>query len=1109
MTTPTKTPFRASTAILGGMLHVLWQPRLTPNVGAVLIDNLPFKLILYIMAEENFHKYLKDIRKHLDLGDASEGTHRPALQTLIESLLPKIIATNEPSHTKVGAPDFNVWRDNLLIGHIECKDVDVDLKAVLKTEQLRRYLANLPNLILTDYIDFIWFREGKQIDKAHIARSDSKGKLKLDSEELPRLERLLINFLKVEPAEIGDSRKLAEEMARPARMIRDTIREIFALEEAEGPLHGQLAAFRDVLLPDLEPHDFADMYAQTIAYGLFAARTELDLKAEEFTWQNALYHLPKSNPFLRSLFSKMVGPDNEEPRIKPWMEELALILARSDMFHILADFGKKTKQEDPVVHFYETFIGAYDPKMKKSRGIYYTPEPVVSYIVRSIDYLLRERFGRKKGLADPNVYILDPACGTGSFLLEVLKLIRERIPDAGWPDYVRRYLLPRLFGFELLVAPYTISHLKLGLYLKETGFEFGRSFNPLTGKEEEERLGIYLTNTLEPEVHGQLGFARIIAEEGKRAQKVKKDEPIMVVLGNPPYSGHSANKVKWIGDLVRDYYFVDGKPLGERNPKWLQDDYVKFLRFAQWRIEQTGHGIVGMITNHGYLDNPTFRGMRQQLMKSFSEIYVFDLHGNAKKKEVCPDGSKDENVFDIQQGVAIGVFVKTPSPLTPLPKGEENRSLAHRERVGVRVNHSELWGLREAKYARLVEEDVESIKKEKLKPSSEFYFFIPRNIKLLAEYEIGWKITDIFPVNNTGFITSRDRFVIGFTDEEILTRLKDFSTITVDEARSKYGLRDVRETSLEKSHSMVKEIENLTSKVTTCLYRPFDPRPIFYHHSLVRWPVYDVMSHMLAGRNLGIITTRQTKDKWGALVTRYICPHKSCAVYDINSLFPLYLYPTPKQTGQQGLHTEEIETRKPNLAPEFIAELEEKVKLSFIEDGQGDLKKTFGPEDVFYYIYAVLHSPTYRSRYAEFLKIDFPRVPITSSRPLFRKLVTKGKALTELHLMESEKLQDPAASGVDLNAHPELKNEVVKISYDERHKRVNINKGQYFSGVEPRVWNFHVGGYQVCRKWLKDRKGRRLNYDDITYYQKIVIALRETIKLMESIDKAIPEWPIA
>lgn len=1043
------------------------------------------------MTAESFHTYLKDIRRHLDVGDAREGTHRPALATFIESLAPKIMASNEPAHIAVGAPDFNVRRDKLLIGHIECKDVGVDdLRAALKTDQLKRYLANLPNLILTDYINFIWFREGKEIDKAHVARLDSKGKWKLDTEELPRLKQLLDNFLSFEPPEIADSRELAAWMARPAREIRDTIREIFKQEEEEGPLHSQLAAFREVLLPDLEPHDFADMYAQTIAYGLFAARTEeLGIDPKEFTWEQAFHHLPKSNPFLQSLFSRMMGPDNEEPRIMTWVEELALLLARSDMRNIRKDFGKKTQLEDPVVHFYETFLGAYDPKMKKSRGIYYTPAPVVSYIVRSIDYLLKEKFGKSRGLADENVYILDPACGTGSFLLEVLKLIQDRITPGGWETYVRDHLLHRLFGFELLVAPYTIAHLKLGLYLKETGFEFST----------DERLGIYLTNTLEPEVHGQLGFARIIAEEGKRAQKVKKDEPIMVVLGNPPYKGHSANKGEWIQNLIETY--KEGCPELHKpaQAKWLSDDYVKFLRFAQWRIEQTGYGIVGMITNHGYLDNPTFRGMRQQLMQSFSEIHVLDLHGNAKKRKFSPDGSKNENVFDIQQGVAIGLFVKE--------KGKKKTT---------KVSHSELWGLRKAKYPRLAEEDVKSVKKDKLKPSTPFYLFIPQDTKLLAEYNKGWGIPKIFAPNGDpapGIVTTQDQFAISWSKSEAIRKVEQLlATDTEEEARRLFRLCSQNQWQFDRAKEELSD-GKWRKEIIEILYRPFDSRWTVFNRNVAVHRRERVMSHMLAGENLGLITSRLTKGETfkHTQVTRNVSEVICMSPKTSNNgfLFPLYLYPTPKQTGQQGLHKEESETRKPNLAPEFIAELEEKLKLTFIPEGQGDFKKTFGPEDVFYYIYAVLHSPTYRSRYAEFLKIDFPRVPLTSSKPLFRKLVSKGKELTELHLMESDKLADPSTlSKVDLKGPMENRNVVEKLRYDERHKRVYINKGQYFSGVEPKVWNFHVGGYQVCHKWLKDRKGRRLNYDDITHYQKIVIALRETIRLMEEIDKAITAWPI-
>jgi hypothetical protein len=525
------------------------------------------------MAEENFRKYLKDIRKHLDLGDASEGTHRPAFASFIESLAPKIIASNEPSHTKVGAPDFNVWRDKLLIGHIECKDEGGDLHAVLKTDQLKRYLANLPNLILTDYLNFIWFREGKQIDKAHIARMDSRGRLKLNTEELPKLEQLLTNFLKVEPAEIGDPRKLAVEMARPARMIRDTIREIFAQEKEQGPLHGQLAAFKEVLLPGLNPHDFADMYAQTIAYGLFAARTDplLDVPHDKFDRHSAAHHLPRTNPFLRWLFGEIMGPSNEEERITEWVDELAALLARCDISNILSNFGKRSGKQDPVLHFYETFLGAYDPDTKRARGVYYTPEQVVFFIVQAMDHLLKNKLGVKKGLADdtlvevetqddsgnksmrmvPKVQILDPACGTASFLLEIVERIYERVcktgGEAGWNDYVRRKLLPRLFGFELLVAPYTMAHLKLGLFLdRRTGFKF----------DEKERLGVYLTNALEPDIPEikeafKIPFALPIAKEGKEARTIKQEKPIMVVLGNPPYKGHSANTGEWITNLIK------------------------------------------------------------------------------------------------------------------------------------------------------------------------------------------------------------------------------------------------------------------------------------------------------------------------------------------------------------------------------------------------------------------------------------------------------------------------------------------------------------------------------------------------------------------------------
>lgn len=477
---------------------------------------------------------------------------------------------------------------------------------------------------------------------------------------------------------ITSARELARQLAQVSRKIEQAIPAAYRAEEGKGYLSHLLESFRRELLPNLElkaktPKDysFADIYAQTIAYGLFTARVfnytvhgNRQRGGEpDFNRQSAWESLPETNPFLRRLFREVSLQPIEQlgDELGDAISEVFSILRAAKMEAILEDFSSKMNREDIVIRFYEDFLAAYKPEMRERRGVYYTPEPVVSYMVRSVDVLLKEKFDKPLGLADLEVMILDPACGTGTFLLWIFKLIHRRfqenpdaltegLADTSWSGYVRERLLPRVFGFELLMAPYAICHLKLGLFLEETGYQFD------SGK----RLGVYLTNTLdEPQQKTESLFEEFIAEESDQAAAIKRDKPIMAVIGNPPYSGHSANKNPWITGLVKDYYQVDGKPLGEKNTKWLQDDYVKFIRFGQWRIDQTDLGILAFITNHGYLDNPTFRGMRRSLEQSFDEIYVMDLHGNTKKKETAPDGSKDENVFDIQQGVAVSVMVKS------------------------------------------------------------------------------------------------------------------------------------------------------------------------------------------------------------------------------------------------------------------------------------------------------------------------------------------------------------------------------------------------------------------------------------------------------------------
>ncbi len=1079
---------------------------------------------------KNISNYLKKIEQTLKRGDATEHTYRSALESLIESSADGITATNEPKRVKCGAPDLIVSRGQVPLGYIECKDIGKSLNRIEKSEQFRRYLDGLGNLILTDYLEFRWYVEGKRrMETARLAIVGSGDKLKRDEAGIELFQYMLSEFLKVQAPTVSTPKELAGRMAGIAKIIRDSIEKALTETGNGGKLEDILEGFKKVLLHNLTSDQFADMYAQTICYGLFAARCNFTGKT--FSRIHAAYDLPKTNPFLRKIFTELAGPELDE-RITWAVDDLAELLNHADIGAILEDFGKRTRKEDPILHFYETFLAAYDPKMREARGVYYTPEPVVSYIVRSVDHIPKNDFGLKDGLADSSkvtvpktvyverekdkdknrfdewhkVLILDPAVGTGTFLHGVIDHIHDHIVGMGqkgtWSGYVSEHLLPRIFGFELLMAPYTMAHMKLGIQLKEMRYNFRA----------DERLGIYLTNTLE-EAHeidtGQL-FARWLIEEANAAVKVKLDMPILVVLGNPPYSGHSANTGKWIkkllrgkdtrtGDSTENYFEVDGHKLRERNPKWLNDDYVKFIRFAQWRIENTGYGILAFITNHGYIDNPTFRGMRQSLMETFDDIYILDLHGNSKKKEKCPDGSKDENVFDIQQGVAIGIFVK--------------RKDAKKKAASVR--HAHLWGVRNNKYHHLFETDVSTTEWEPLEPQSPFYLFIPQDTRLLAEYEIGWKITEAIIIYNTGLITARDRFVFGFTRDEVLLRVKDFVSNPLEEGRVKYGLKDTRERTLEKSYEELQLMEDLRVNIKDCLRRPFDIQSLFYHASLVRWPVHDIMHHMLAGENMGLIFMRQVAlhDDYSHFgVTRH--PVDNRAFYSnkgIMSLAPLYLYPSASKSGlfDDATPSDAAGGRRPNLSEKFIADFSKRLKLEFIPDGSGDLKKTFGPEDIFNYMYAVFHSPTYRTRYAEFLKIDFPRLPLTSSKKLFRELCAAGSELVELHLMETR--------GPSFTGYPISGDDVVeKVRYTEpgqgaKKGRVWINKTQYFEGVPKEVWEFHVGGYQVCQKWLKDRKGRKLEYADIKHYQGIVSALSETIRIMSEIDDVIETsngWPI-
>jgi len=744
-------------------------------------------------------------------------------------------------------------------------------------------------------------------------------------------------------------------------------------KEERSSIPGFYEAFQKYLIAGLTQDSFADLYAQTITYGLFAARTRCE---DGFNRKLAYDYIPRTIGILRDVF-RFISLE-ELPKQMEWIvDDISEVLAVADVNEILRKFYHEGKGQDLAYYFYETFLAEYNPEERERRGVYYTPQQVVSYIVRSLNISLKEHFQKDMGLASRGVTVLDPAAGTLTFLAEASKLALEefiaKYGEGGKQSFTKEHILKNFYAFELMMAPYAIGHLKMALLLQELGYKLS----------EDERFKFYLTNTLEMEELEQTvlpGMASL-AEESHLAGKVKKEKPILVILGNPPYSGISANKGKWITDLIEGYKYVDGKHFGEKK-HWLQDDYVKFIRFAQWKIDQNGEGVLGFITNHSYLDNPTFRGMRQALMNSFNEIYVLDLHGNSLKKERCPDGSKDENVFDIQQGVAISLFIKR--------KGSEKK-----------VFHSECWGLKEDKYNWLLANDIKTTNWQQLKPNSPHYFFVPRAETYRDTYDKYWKITDIFPINCTGIVTARDKFVIDFDRDVLKRRIEMFRDLSVPDeiVQRAFKLKENYMWRVNKARINLNKVKN--------------------------WDTY---------------------------------------------------------------FAEEAQGRKANLNPKLVESLAEAYG------------KEPTPEEIFYYIYGALYSNIYRSKYAEFLKFDFPRVPFTKSHGLFRRMAKYGRQLVELHSLKSAGLSNPIAKFQGSGNY-----RVETSRYNEKEKRVYINDDQYFEGIGKEVWEYQIGGYQVLDKWLKDRKGSKLSLEDIKHYCQVVTALKRTTKVQKEIDNIYPD----
>ncbi len=1048
-------------------------------------------------------QYIESVNSRYKLGNATEHTFRGDLLTLLETLLPDLHITNEPKRLKCGAPDYILTKKDIPVGYIEAKDIgDTDLDGKQKSgnkEQFDRYKASLPNLIFTDYLNFHFYQDGVFRTKITIGEVTEKG-IKPLSENFAEFETLIKNFGTYIGQTIKSSKTLAKMMAGKARLLADIMERALSSDvesDDNSTLENQMNAFKEILIHDIDPKSFADIYAQTVAYGLFAARLH-DTTLDTFSRQEAAELIPKTNPFLRKLFGYIAGPDIDD-RIKWIVDDLALIFRATNLEALLEDYGKSKKMEDPIIHFYEDFLSEYDPKLRKSRGVWYTPQPVVNFIVRAIDDILKTEFDLPQGLADISktkikvdvqgdkvekevhkVQILDPATGTGTFLAETIRHIYKSFEGMQgiWGDYVERHLIPRLNGFELLMASYAMAHLKMDLVMRETGFH----------TDAHQRFRIYLTNSLE-EHHPDTKtlWEDMLSTEANEANRVKRDTPVMVVMGNPPYSGESANKGGWIEKLI-DIYKYDHN--GEKIPdtKWLNNDYVKFLRYGQYYIEKNGSGVLAFITDNSFLDSITFRGMRWNLLKSYDKLYILDLHGNSKKKETAPDGSIDQNVFDIMQGTSISVFVRTEK--------KSKNELAQ-------VFHFDLYGKREEKNEFLLENNIETIKWQELKLEEPYYFLVPKDFSSQKEYDTFIRIDELLNVNGVGICSKRDETAIRYSKIELIDVLNDFKDLTESEIKLKYKT-EVKESRDKKTLLAKKNIERFGTDdqfIKKISYRPFDTKWTYFTNQsrgFLAFPVYEIMRHFTQG-NCGLVVSKKSRQlSLGYMfITNTITDlHILDSAADSTYIFPLYLYPDPDEqqtlAGPLG--------RQPNLNMKIVDKIAKDLNLTFLPDDNlaydlpAELGECFSPLDLLDYIYSILHSPTYREKYKEFLKIDFPRVPYPKNNKTFWDLVELGSKLREIHLMESPVLNQFITlyniTGSNVVDKPVYKN-----------GNVYINETQCFENVPEVAWNFYIGGYQPAQKWLKDRKGRKLSTEDVLHYQKIIVALTETDRLMQEIDK--------
>ncbi|ELE2235406.1 DNA methyltransferase [Campylobacter jejuni] len=1042
--------------------------------------------------------YLENI-KDISTND-KEHTHRTALQNLLQAIKDnqdkqnKISIKQEPNNDKEGrgAPDFLITKDFLTLGYIENKRVNANLDNIIKSDQILKYTKLSPNIILTDYLRFILLslndkneiiicKEVKICSLDEI-KSVIKNQSLLDAKTQELNELFSIFFSKI-PNPINSALDFANHLSLRTRILKDEL----LLSSKNETLLSLFNTFKETLYKELSYEEFCDSFAQTLTYSLFLAKLNNDT-AKEIDLNNAKKFIPKSFPLIRSMSGFLDDSFENLENIKWLLEEIINIINHIDITSIIKELNKTGEKDlfnrptilsthkDPYLHFYETFLASYDPKLREVRGVYYTPAPVVIFIINAIDEALKQDFNHKKGLSealDKNITLLDFATGTGTFLLEAFRKALEPISKNS-VNYNPKALIDKFCGFEFLIAPYTIAHLKISQSFKE---EFNSPLN------DDESLKIALTNTLyfksiSKEQNDQNTLFTLIdlTKEFKKAQKIK-EEQILIITGNPPYSGASSNKGLYEDEIKISYglepskanlskeqkeyinlYFQEKtkqntktfkaiyekhKLENEKNTKWLLDDYVKFIRFAQSKIDSQESGIFAFISNNSFLDNPTFRGMRYSLMQSFDKIYILNLHGDVNKKEKAPDGSKDDNVFDIKQGVSINIFIKQNS-----------------KTKNTKIYYHDLYGKRKDKYEFLYENDLNSIKWTLIKNNEPFYLFLPQNNDLLEEYNKGVSVKDMFILSSVGIVSAKDSILISTNTEKLKQQIHDY-----------YNEFDKKN---------IKKIA----------YRPFDTQKIYYDIKKVERPRIETMEHFLENENIGLICDRGTKLN---NINNIFISNKIIDLHLVGSgsyIYPLYLYPTTRSK-------KFLKKENPNFNEENFTSKIENFKESFRTFIDELYKEKFSSEDILGYIYAVLFHKIYREKYLDFLKIDFPKIPFTKDKNTFKNLSKLGLKLINLHLLKNDELDFNVGEAL----FKDIKNKnlkIQKIKYNKDTKELFINESLYFTKVSLEIYEFKIGGYAVLDKYLKSHKEEDIDHKHFTL---IIQTLNETLKIQDEISK--------